>query len=190
MATIGLKDIYYAIITDDTDTAGTTYGEPKRMGGAMTANIQPTFNSADLRSDDGVAETAESRGVTTVSVNTDDLSPEVQSDIYGKKINNDGALVDSQDDRPPYLALMFRAEKANGSYRYTVLYRGKFTPPEINYETKQETPAFQTPTTEGRFLPRKSDGKFGAQVDEDDDNVDATITDSWFDAPYEETEQV
>lgn len=187
MATIGLKDIYYAKITDDDET-GTTYDTPKRMGGAMTANVQPAFNTADLRSDDGVTETAESRGVTTVSVNTDDLSPEVQSDIYGKEINSDGVLVDSQEDRPPYIALMFRAEKANGSYRYTVLYRGKFTPPETNYETKQETPAFQTPTTEGRFLARKSDGKIGAQVDEDGEEVDANITNTWFDEPYEETE--
>ncbi|WP_018934601.1 major tail protein [Gracilibacillus lacisalsi] len=190
MATVGLKDVYYALITEDGES-GTTYETPKRMGKGITANLNPTYNTADLRADDGVAETAESRGVTTVSLNTDDLAKQVQADIFGKTINSDGVLIDSEDDRPPYLALMFRSEKANGAYRYTVLYRGKFTPPAKNYETKQETPAFQTPTTEGRFLRRKSDNKFGAEVDEDDEDlVDSTITDTWFDSVYEETQTV
>lgn len=186
MATVGLRDIHYAIIEEDT-LEGTVYAAPKNMGKAMTANLEPQFNTSDLRADDGVAETAESRGVTTVTVNTDDLSKEVQSDLFGKKINNDGVLVDSQDDRPPYVALMFRSEKANGAYRYTVLYKGKFMPPAKNHETKQETPAFQTPTVNGRFLRRNSDNLMGAEVDEDDDSVDSQITDNWFDSVYEET---
>ncbi|WP_277679544.1 major tail protein [Gracilibacillus dipsosauri] len=189
MATIGLKDIYYALITSDDDT-GTVYGTPKKMGKAMTANIQPTYNTADLRADDGVADTAESRGVTTVSLQTDDLSKEVQADLFGKKINNDGALTDSEDDKSPYVALMFRSEKANGYYRYTVLYKGKFTPPAKNYETKQETPVFQTPTTEGRFLRRASDRLIGQELDEDDDTITPTIFDTFFDSVYEETPEV
>ncbi|MGN8647885.1 major tail protein [Gracilibacillus sp. HCP3S3_G5_1] len=186
MATVGLRDIYYALIEEDVE-GSTTYKTPKRMGKAMTANVQPTYNNAELRADDGVAETAEARGVTTLSVQTDDLSKEVQADIFGKKINSDGVLIDSEDDRPPYLAIMFRSEKANGAYRYTVLYKGKFTPPALNYETKQETPAFQTPTAEGRFLRRQSDNKIGAQVDEDDSDVDQSIIDNWFKEVYEES---
>lgn len=95
--------------------------------------------------------------------------------------------MDSEDDRPPYGALMFRSEKANGAYRYTVLYKGKFTPPETNYETKQETPTFQTPTVNGRFLRRQSDNQIGGQVDEDGEGVSAAIIDNWFKSVYEET---
>ncbi|MED1603054.1 major tail protein [Alkalihalophilus marmarensis] len=189
MPTIGLRDIYVAKILTD-DEGGTTYDTPKRVGKAITANMQNQFNTADLRADDGVAETAESRGVTTVALNTDDLSPEVQSYMLGKKINNDGVLIDSEDDRPPYVALMFRSEKANGAYRHVVLYKGKFTPPDQNYETKQETPAFQTPTVNGRFLRRQSDNKIGAQVDEDQEGLDTSIIDNWFNDVYEETPEV
>lgn len=188
MATVGLKDVFWAELLEDKDD-GTTYDEPVRVGKAITANVQPQFNTADLRADDGVAETAESRGVTQVTLNTDDLSPKVQSQMLGKKINNDGVLVDSENDRPPYGALMFRSEKANGAYRYTVLYKGKFTPPETNYETKQETPSFQTPTLNGRFLRRMSDNQIGAQVDEDGEDVEQSVIDEWFDSVYEETEE-
>lgn len=186
MATVGLRDIYFFPIEKD-DEAGTTYDEPVRIGKAMTANVQPQYNTAELRADDGVAETAESRGVTNVGVQTDDISKEAQAVILGKKVNSDGVLMDSDDDKPPYGALAFRSEKANGAYRYVVLYKGKFTPPESNYETKQETPAFQTPTINGRFLRRNSDGLHGAQVDEDDKDIDQSIIDDWFNAPYEAT---
>lgn len=186
MATVGLRDIYFFPILTDTEEE-TTYDEGVRIGKAMLANIQPQFNSADLRADDGVAETADARGVTNVSVQTDDMSKKSQSVTLGKKINDDGVLIDSEDDRPPYGALAFKSEKANGAYRFVVLYKGKFTPPESNYETKQETPAFQTPTINGRFIRRASDGRYGAEVDEDDEDLDQTIVDNWFDAPYEET---
>lgn len=186
MATVGLKDIYFAPIIEDTEE-GTTYDTPFRVGKGITANIQPQYNTADLRADDGVAETTESRGITTVTLNTDDLTSTVESKLLGKKINSDGVLIDSEDDRPPYGALMFRAEKANGAYRYQVLYKGKFTPPENNYETKQETPTFQTPTINGRFLRRVSDRSFGGKVDEDDPTIDQAIIDNWFKAVYEET---
>ncbi|MBD7937135.1 phage tail protein [Cytobacillus sp. Sa5YUA1] len=186
MATIGLRDVYFAPIIEDTESE-TTYEIPFRVGKAITANVQPQYNTGELRADDGVSETAESRGVTNVALNTDDLSPTVQSKLLGKKINSDGVLMDSEDDRPPYGALMFRSEKANGAYRYTVLYKGKFTPPETNYETKQETPTFQTPTVNGRFLRRQSDNQIGGQVDEDGEGVSATIIDNWFKSVYEET---
>ena len=184
MATVGLRDVYFFPIIKDDET-GTTYDEGIRIGKAITANVQPQFNTAELRADDGVVETAEARGITNVTVQVDDLSKEAQAVILGKKINDDGVLLDSDDDRPPYGALAFRSEKANGAYRYVVLYKGKFTPPEANYETKQETPAFQTPTINGRFLRRNSDGLHGAQVDEDDQDLDQSIIDNWFNEPYE-----
>lgn len=189
MATVGLKDIYFAPITKD-DELSTEYEESVRIGKAMLANVQPQFNSAELRAEDGVAETADARGVTNVTVQTDDISKPAQAVVLGKRINSDGVLIDSEDDRPPYGALMFRSEKANGAYRYVVLYKGKFTPPETNYETKQETPAFQTPTINGRFLRRNSDKRFGAEVDEDDDALDQSVIDNWFQVPYEETPEV
>src|SRR5690554_715407 len=185
MATVGLKDLHYAILTSD-DESGTVYESVKKIAGAITANLSTTYNTADLRADDGVAETAESKGITTVALNVKDLPKEAKADLLGQTINNDGVLIESDSDRPPYVAIGFRSEKANGKFRYVWLYKGKFTLPEENYETKQETPSFQTPTLEGRFLSRLSDGERKAEVDSDDDGVDQSIIDNWFNAVYEE----
>lgn len=186
MATIGLKNLHFFPIVEDTEEK-TTYGEGIKIGRAMQAGVEPQFNSSDLRADDGVVETANARGATNVTVQTDDISKKAQSVILGKKINADGVLIDSDDDKPPYGAIAFCSEKANGKYRYVVLYKGKFTPPQQNYETKQETPEFQTPTIEGRFLRRNSDNRHGAQVDEDDEDIGESIIDNWFEEPYEDT---
>jgi|GEM_PF-3829658 len=39
MALVGLKNIHYAKITDDSDN--TTYGTPKKIGNAVSLDIQP-----------------------------------------------------------------------------------------------------------------------------------------------------
>src|SRR5690625_4620332 len=116
MATVGLRDVHYAILTSDDET-GTVYGEVKKIAGAITANLSTTYNTAELRADDGVAETAESKGVTTVSLNVKDLPKEAKADLLGQTINEDGVLIESDDDRPPYVAIGFKSEKSNGEFR-------------------------------------------------------------------------
>lgn len=184
MATVGLRDLHYAKITNDADT-GTEYGEIKKIAGAITANMSTAYNTANLRADDGVVATAEAKGVTTVTLNTSDLSKAVKADLLGQTINEDGVLIEGDHDVAPYVAIGWRSEKANGEFRYVWLYKGKFHLPEENYETKQETPAFQTPTLNGQFIARQSDKERKAEVDSDDEEISQSVIDNWFNAVYE-----
>lgn len=183
MATVGLRDLHYAIITNDDET-GTEYGEIKRIAGAITANLSTAYNTANLRADDGVVATAEAKGVTTVTLNAADLTKEVKADLLGQTINEDGVLIEGDHDTPPYVAIGWKSEKANGEFRFVWLYKGKFHLPEENYETKQETPAFQTPTLNGQFIARESDRERKAEVDSDDAGIDQSIIDNWFNEVY------
>src|SRR5690625_7136322 len=109
MATIGLRDVYFAPILNDSKEE-TAYDTPIRIGGAMQANIQPQYNTADLRADDGVVAKAEARGVPTVSVGLDELSKEAQAVIFGNNINAEGELVDREYDRLPSGECMLSSE--------------------------------------------------------------------------------
>ena len=51
--TIGLKDLYYAIITE-TDGVE-TYGAPKKMSDAMTADLSVKTADATLYADDALS---------------------------------------------------------------------------------------------------------------------------------------
>lgn len=181
MATIGLKDIYYAIVLSDNEE-GTTYDTPKKFAPAMNLTYTPTYNRANLRGDDKVIATAASKGVTTVSLGLTELTKEAQVDVLGATVASDGGILEGANDRPKDVALLYRAEKANGSYRYDVIYKVQFSPSEEALATKEETPTFSTPTLTGEAIPRLSDGWEKKKFDQDDEEIDPSVFTNFFNA--------
>jgi len=179
MATIGLKDVYYAKIIKD-DDEGTTYDTPKKFAPAMTLTYTPTFNRSNLRGDDRVVATAGAKGTTTVAVGLTDLTKEAEMDVLGRKESDKGGVLEGANDHPNDVALLYRAEKTNGYYRYDIIYKVQFNPVEDSLETKQETPTFNTPTLNGEAIPRRSDGWEKQKFHEDDDSIDATVFENFF----------
>lgn len=60
MALVGLKNIHYAKITKDEDTA-TTYGTLTKIGNAVSVDIQPQTQKAALYGDDMAVATSNGR---------------------------------------------------------------------------------------------------------------------------------
>ncbi len=181
MALKGLKNLHYAIIKEENDEE-TIYGEVKKLGPARTFNIQPTINSSNLRADDGVLFSDSAKGASTVTLNTAYLEAEVEADILGKKVDERGGIVDSNDDNAPYVAIGGQALSARDGYEWFWVYRIKFAPGEENKETLEETPSYQTPNLSGEALPRLHDGKERYKLWDKDPNIkDESIFDEWFD---------
>lgn len=179
---IGMDNIYYAIMTDE---EAETYDTPKRIPGAITATVTPTTNSATLYADDQADEVANSLGDIEIEINPKDLTPEILADILGAAIDDNGALVQAATDNAPYVALGWRSRKSNGKYRYYWYYKGKFQPNEEEFQTKEDTPTFQTPTISGLFVPRRKDNCWKTSVDEDATGVPASVITGWFTEVYE-----
>lgn len=175
---IGLKDLFYAKVIEDS-ASGTTYETPKRIAKAISGTVTPTVNTETLFADDGPSETASSIGGIEVTLGVDVLSLEVQADLLGKQLIN-GVLIDSTDDISPDVAIGFRSLKSNNKYRYVWLLKGKFSLPEESYETKGDTPSFQTPEISGNFVVRDSDGRWRYTGDEDSAGFVGAST--WFNA--------
>lgn len=181
---VGLKDIYYALLTKD-DSTGATYGTPKKLAPAITANVSPTVNSATLNAEDGPLLTANALGEITVEIGVADIPFDVQAEILGQTINSDGVLIDNADDQAPELALGFRRTLHDGTSRLTWLLKGTFQLPTEEGKTKEGTPEFQTPTITGTFLKRIYDGNWRYRVDTGREGANQTVIDSWFQAVYE-----
>lgn len=181
---VGFKDLHYAILKSDA-TGAVEYETPKRMARAIEGTLTPTMNQETLFADDAPAEVAEALGEIALELTVDDLAPEVQAELLGNTINEDGVLVSHKDDFPPYVAVGFRSMKSNGKYRYVWLYKGKFSLPEQAYKTKEDTPEFQTPSISANFITRDADGEWKAQMDEDGEGADPEIAANWFKAVYE-----
>lgn len=189
MATIGLDKLFYAPITED-EYGEETYGTPKVLAKAMTADLSVELNEATLYADDGAAEVVKEFKSGTLSLGVDDIGAAVAGDLTGTTIDANGVVISASEDGGDPVAVGFRAKKSNGKYRYYWLYRVKFGIPATNLATKGDSIAFSTPTIEGTIMRRNRVDAFGkhpwkAEVTEGTDGVDDSVIENWYDAVYE-----
>lgn len=179
MAIVGLRDLHYAILVEDNET-GVTYQTPVKIAGAIQANINPNPSVEALFADDGPMEVAATLGQIEVELVAADFPQEVQAELLGHTIDDDGVMHRKATDQPPWVAIGFRSLKSNGKYRYVWLLKGKFMVPEQNHETKGDSINFQTPTLRGVFVKREYDDEWMRQIDEDAQSANLTVIQNWF----------
>lgn len=189
MATIGLDRLFYAPITED-EYGAETYGTPKVLAKAMTADLSVELNEATLYADDGAAEVVKEFKSGTLSLGVDDIGAETAGDLTGTTIDANGVIISTSEDGDQPVAVGFRAKKSNGKYRYYWLYRVKFGIPATNLATKGDSITFSTPTIEGTILRRNRVDAYGkhpwkAEVTEGAEGVDQAVIDNWYESVYE-----
>jgi len=189
MATIGLDSLYYAKITEDQNGIE-TYGTPKVLAKAMTAELSVELIEAILYADDGASEVVKEFKSGALTLGIDDIGSLVAQDLTGCKIDSNNVVVSRSEDGGNPVAVGFRAKKANGKYRYFWLYRVIFSVPATTLATKGDSITFSSPTIEGTVFRRnKLDGEnkhpWKAEVTEGDTGVSASTISSWFTSVYE-----
>jgi phi13 family phage major tail protein len=178
MATIGLRDVHYAKMLTD-DLSGATYDIPVKISGAISANVNPNSSSATLFADDGPYDSAATIGNISLELNLADIPATISAELLGHTYQG-GMLTKRSTDTPPYVAVGYRSLKSNGYYRYTWLYKGKFTDGETDNATKGDSIEYKTPTITGAFVKRDYDDVWQTEADSDDTNISPTIITNWF----------
>lgn len=189
MAIKGLKDLHYAVISEENNEA-TTYGEVKPLGPARAFSIAPSVNRANLRADDAVLFSDTAKGPSTITLDTAYLDAEVEAELLGKSLDDMGGVTDGSEDDAPYVAVGGKALTARGGYEFFWVYRIKFAPGEENKETLDETPSYQTPNLTGESVPRLHDRKERYKLWEENPNIsegNKAIFDEWFDEVIDNT---
>lgn len=189
MATIGLDKLYYSKITEDAE-GQETYGTPKPLAKAMTAELSVELAEATLYADDGAAEVVKEFQSGTLSLGVADIGTEIAEDLTGATIDGNKVLISTSEDGGDPVAVGFRAKKSNGKYRYFWLYRVKFGIPATNLTTKGDSIEFSTPTIEGTVMRRNKPDSLGkhpwkAEVNEDDSGVPTSVISGWYNEVYE-----
>jgi phi13 family phage major tail protein len=189
MATIGLDRLYYSKITEDSSGVE-TYAVPSVLAKAITAELSVELIEAILYADDGAAEVVKDFNSGTLTLGVDDIGPTVAADLTGASTDDNGVLISASENVGTPVAVGFRAQKANGTYRYFWLYRIKFGLPATNLQTKADSITFSTPTIEGTVMRRnKLDGMgkhpWKAEVTEGDAGVSSATITGWFTQVYE-----
>ncbi|SNR95462.1 phage major tail protein, phi13 family [Anaerovirgula multivorans] len=172
---IGLDMFHYTHVLTDSASAPTTYDDAVHVPNVTAANINFNGEVATFFADNGPAVVYSQIGEVEVEISIADLPPEDYAFLIGA--NYEDGLVDLDTSASaPDVAIGFRAQKANGAYRYMYLYKGKFSVPNAEHETKADTVNFQPQTITFKGVQRASDSKVFRRIDSDDTNLPSGVT--------------
>lgn len=191
----GLSNVYIASVTEtrdpDTGVISTTYGTPKAWPGAVHMTLNTKASSEDSYADNGVwyvSMTNPGYDGTYESMHVPDWAA---TDLLGRYADDNGAIIESAEDRPTYFALMFETDTDTVPTRY-VYYKCMLTNPSGDWETKTDSTTPKTATANLRVMPRADvdtvDGlnkhAIGAVVSA---TTDGKAYDGFYSAVYEPT---
>jgi phi13 family phage major tail protein len=144
-STLGLRDLYYALVTQD-DASAYAAGTPAYMAPIVNASASPASNSQTQYADDGPYDVMTAEGSTAIDLETTGIPVEIQAILLGKTYDAATGRMFDNGGTPPDVALAFRAQKSNGSYRYFQYLKGKFSAPNEEQSTKTDSPDPKTTT--------------------------------------------
>ena len=188
---IGVDMLYVAKVLTDTET-GTTYDTPKRLMGLNNIGYDPATQSASYDADDGTYESYSADGDTTVTIRQADLTPEDYAYLFGVTRDTNGIITESAEDSAPYVAVGFRSQKSDGSYRYIWVLKGRASKGSETYQTKSGSGVtYNDQEIVIHALNRISDGAKRRRVDSNDPSLPENVTNAvladktngWFSDP-------
>ena len=184
-STVGFKNMVLAPLLTDTEEI-TTYDELQRVAGAIEASITPENADPDIQYfDDVEGDVLYPDPELSFKTKLADLPLIIQEMIYNNKIDDNGVLVRTANDKPGYFAVGFMSEKASGKYRYVWLYKVRAKPVTENYQTKEgATITRQTGEVEWTAIKRTSDGRYQAVADEGENGFDAAKAATFLESVY------
>lgn len=187
-STIGMKNVVIAPLTKD-DDSGATYGDLQLMAGAIEASITPENADPDIQyADDVEFDTVNPDPELTFKTKMADIPLSVQEMIFSNKIDDNGVLVRTANDKPNYFAVGFKSEKADHTYRYVWLLKVRAKPLTENYATKEgSTINRQTPEVEWTAIKRTYDGHYQYVADEGQNGFDASKAATFLESVYTPT---
>ena len=187
-STVGLKNMVIAPLTVDTEET-LTYGDLQLVAGAIEASITPQNSDPDVQYyDDIEGDVLYPDPELAFKTKMADLPLIIQEMIFGNKIDDNGVLIRSSTDKPPYFAVGFKSEKSSGAFRYVWLYKVRAKPVTETYQTKEgDTVTRQTGSVEFTAIKRTHDGRYQAVADEGENSFTAEKAATFLDTVYEPT---
>lgn len=185
-STVGLRDVVYALLTTDEAGEDPAYGEVNPLVGAIDFDLSDNSGDEDAQYyDDHEGDVLYPDPEMTGTLEMADILPERLAVLLGATVDENGVLVRTADDKPPYFAMGFKSEKSNGEDRYVWLYKGRAKLGNQKFTTKQgKTITRQTTKLTITFIKRTCDGLWQTFADTDNDDF-ASAAATFFSTVYE-----
>lgn len=170
----GLKNAYYATV----EVSGTdvTFGTPVKLPGAVSMNLEPQGESSEFYADDGdYFDTEDNKGYDG-TLELAMIPESFEQDCLGAQVDNDGLIVESDDDEKAPFALLFEFTGDEKAIRHC-LYYCKASRPTVEGSTKGESIEVKTEELTFKARPIPGIGKVKVKTSEE---ADETRYNSWY----------
>jgi phi13 family phage major tail protein len=152
MPTVGIEKLYVAKLNSDT-VQGLSYTTPQYFDNVQRLGIKPKTNTEKAYAENRIVDQVSEFDSADVEFDRYSMSTNERAFILGQTISANGGVVASQGDEPPFIALLYKAPiRLNGAkaYRYGVIYKALFTPPDEEMKGLEGKPDLsQTPKISG-----------------------------------------
>lgn len=179
----GLKNVYYAKLTETTSTAGVTtysYGTPKAWKGAVSLSLAPQGDTLKEYADDTEWYTQAANNGYEGDFEYEVMPDDFRENILGDIKDSNGVYLEKNDVSTIYFALMFEIN-GDAKKRRNVFYKCSATRENNDNQTKGESIEPTHGTLTITAVPR-ADGKVKASTG---DNTDTTTYNGWFSEVYD-----
>ena len=173
-STIGLKNMVLAPLIEDTETT-LSYGPLQLVAGAVEASISPENADPEVfYADDIEFDVTYPDPELSFKTKIADIPLTIQEMIFGNRVDDNGVLIRTAGDKPPYFAIGFMSEKSDHKFRYVWLFKVRAKPVTESYQTKEGTSITrQTGEVEWVAIKRTKDGQYQAVADEGENGFTA-----------------
>lgn len=159
MASFGAKYPYFSRIKEEPELSLPVYEDtPLRIGRLVKADLSVTMASGKLYADDVLAESVEEFVNGSLSMETDDMTDEVASVVYGAEVKDKEVHYTSSDSAPVGGLAHYKVLKRRGK----LVFKGYFYPRVVatlgndTAQTKADSLTFGTTNTTFTVFPCES----------------------------------
>lgn len=178
----GLKNVYYAPITAESNDGVPTYGTPVKWPGAVSLSLEAEGDTNTFRADNTDYYVISANNGYTGELETARIPDSFRTDILGEIEDGGGMLVEDTDAAPVPFALMFQFEGDKRETRHVV------------YKCTAQRPTVESSTTDTEIEPQTETLEFTAQSvyssalgthivkSKTTESTDSTVVSAWFTA--------
>lgn len=170
----GLRNVYYAIATDD-GTGKLTYGTPVRWPGAVNLSLDIEGSSDPFYADDIIYYISQSKNGYSGTFESALVPDAVRTDVLGETTDTNGMIVERATDVSKEIALLFEFQNDVNATRHC-LYRCSLQSPGVNGQTMEGSKTPQTETLNITAMPRIDDYVIKAKCPHGSTNYDEFFT--------------
>lgn len=156
MASFGAKYPHFSKIKEEPEGSLPVYeGSPLRIGRLVKADLSVTMASGKLYADDVLAESVEEFVNGSITMETDDMTDEVASEVYGAEVKDKEVHYTSSDSAPVGGLAYYKVLKRRGK----LVFKGYYYPRVVatlgndTAQTKADSLTFGTTNTTFTVFP-------------------------------------